>query len=48
MALSLEQRTLSSYSGPEVHEYGEDMFVYLYYLDRTQIKDDAQGEVDDS
>ena len=47
-ALSEEQRTLASYSGPELHEYGEDMFVYLYYLDRTVTDDEDEGTPDDS
>lgn len=48
MALSEERRSLGCYSGPEVHEYGEDMFVYLYYLDRTVSQTDEQGDNHDS
>ncbi len=48
MALSEQQRTLAGYSGPELHEYGEDMFVYLYYLDRTMIDAQDEGTSDDS
>ena len=48
MALSEQQRTLAGYSGPELHEYGADMFVYLYYLDRTMIDAQDEGTSDDS
>ena len=48
MALSEQQRTLAGYSGPELHEYGEDMFVYLYYLDRTMSDAQDEGTSDDS
>ena len=47
-ALSEEQRTLACYSGPELHEYGEDMFVYLYFLDRTLTDVEAEETPADS
>ena len=47
MPLTPEQRTITCYSGPEVHEYGEDMFVYLYYLDRTANGDEDERPTDD-
>ena len=33
-----EESMITPYQGPEVHEYGEDMFVYLYFLDRASIR----------
>lgn len=31
-----EERAIEPYSGPEVHEYAEDMFVSFYFLDRSE------------
>ena len=47
-ALSEDQSTIACYSGPELHEYGEDMFVYLYFLDRTVTDVEDEGTSDDS
>lgn len=35
--LSDEEASIAGYQGPELHEYGEDMFVYLYFHDRTAV-----------
>ena len=32
--LEKSESLIESYQGPELHEYGEDMFVYLYFHDR--------------
>lgn len=31
-----EDLKIEPYAGPEIHEYAEDMFVYLYFLDRSE------------
>ena len=32
--LTAEESCIPPYQGPELHEYGEDMFVYLYFYER--------------
>lgn len=36
-ALRAEEREIEGLEGPEVHEYGEDMFVHLYFRDQTKV-----------
>lgn len=33
--LTSEESCIQPFQGPELHEYGEDMFVYLYFNDRS-------------
>ena len=33
--LTSEETSIPPFQGPELHEYGEDMFVYLFFNDRT-------------
>ena len=35
--LGPEERAIEGLQGPEVHPYGEDMFVYLYFRDPTVV-----------
>ena len=35
MPLSESEREIEGLQGPEMHQYGEDMHVHLYFLDRT-------------
>ena len=37
--LTTEEATIPPYQGPELHEYGEDMFVYLYFHERASDPD---------
>ena len=34
--LGEDERVIEPFSGPEVHEYAEDMFVYLYLCERSE------------
>lgn len=34
--LAEDERKIEPYSGPEVHEYSEDMFISFYFLDRSE------------
>ena len=37
--LTTEEAAIPPYQGPELHEYGEDMFVYLYFHERASDPD---------
>ena len=43
-ALTEEESRLAPFQGPELHEYAEDMLVYLYFNDRSASQDAPPAE----